>query len=246
MLWILNGWLLFYRGIPTNIDCTDIWLFYITEHIFAFKPPYSLTILPLLLVSHFFPLTDMCACACVCISSIKALCTACALISRSQTWGKMSAKIQYQSFQHWANGLLSERAGKQTWTRTPDKNTHSHINYLSPSFSVNQWGISASLEHVCVCLWSILHTALSSLFYTSKHEIHYNDCALCTWISSYWSKDRISALMHTYITCGVKTTKVIRLSSCVNTLVLHLPSALDWHKKRNERSSYVTLSYDPC
>lgn len=45
------------------------------------------------------PLPDRKKVGVLCVVSVRALCTACALTSHSQTLGNMSARIQYQPFQ---------------------------------------------------------------------------------------------------------------------------------------------------
>lgn len=90
----------------------------------------------------------------VCVSNIRALSTACALISCSQTWGNMSARIQYQPFQHWANGLLSERAEKQTrmtQTRTP---IHTSPFYLCVSLSLRESAGDLSMSSACLYVFA--------------------------------------------------------------------------------------------
>ena len=97
----------------------------------------------------------------VCVSGIRALGTACALISCSQTWGNMSARIQYQPFQLWANGLSSERAEKQTrmtQTRTP---IHTSPFYLRRSLSVGDLSLSIA------CVWVRTVKSINHILYST-------------------------------------------------------------------------------
>lgn len=84
-----------------NFSCTDTWKLnhhYLTSHhifhIFFTPPPSLHSCHPFLLLYSVFFVTSKWMCVCVCVSNIRALSTACILISCSQTWGNMSARIQ--------------------------------------------------------------------------------------------------------------------------------------------------------
>lgn len=88
----------------------------------------------------------------------------------------ISAKIQYQTFQHWANGLLSEKSYK-TNQDDSDKNTHSHIKFLSLWISesvYNRW--------VWVCVFNTVYS-LKSLT-QMIHRYMYSICYI-GWKTTY-------------------------------------------------------------
>lgn len=132
----------------------------------------------------------------VCVSNIRALSTACALISCSQTWENMSARIQYQPFQHRANGLLSERAEKQTrmtQTRTPIHTSPFHLR-ASPF----AW-ISGGLEPVfsmsaCGDVWIRTGKSINHIGYSIGHNLTQLHHILCISIRSVHTSWHVQVL----------------------------------------------------
>lgn len=83
----------------------------------------------------------------------------------------MSQRIQYQTFQHWTNGLLSERAEKQT------RMTQTRTHFLILSHRIN--GDLSLVEDVreCVCVWAWLQNKdISSMGMIDRAESHIDRC----------------------------------------------------------------------
>lgn len=83
----------------------------------------------------------------------------------------MSPRIQYQTFQHWANGLLSVRAEKQT------RMTQTRAHFLIPSLRIN--GGFKSVQG-CACVHACVHACVV----TEQRNIQQED-DWQSWIT-YW------------------------------------------------------------
>lgn len=83
----------------------------------------------------------------------------------------MSQRIQYQTFQHWANGLLSERAEKQT------RMTQTRTHFLILFHWIN--GDLSLVKDVCACLcvytW-LQNKDVSSMRMIDRAESHIDRC----------------------------------------------------------------------
>ncbi len=131
----------------------------------------SLASLSLSLFLNFLSQIKESVCVCVCVSvgvsSIRALCTACALISRSQTGGT----CQLESNTSLSNTELMdcwvrELKNKSGWLRQEHPFTH----HLSISLSLSLWkpvgDWSPSRACVCVYVWVLTEKSINQIIYS--------------------------------------------------------------------------------
>lgn len=189
---------------------------------------------------------------CMCVSGIRALGTACALISRSQTWGNMSARIQYQPFHsELMDCRVRELKNKPGWLRQEHP---SHITFLSPTLSLG--GGFEPVYSVCVGSYSKINkphsiqyrrvvrvTSLSTPLFTNwqvnvlkatlikkrayNHFVYHNKLSKPLFLSeqqcwNYCKTHRVIDLTFNSCLTTLLAFSHIKTTRCISFIILHI------------------------